>query len=921
MNRKRLSKSVLLSLATTFVGVLCVLWMAWGIPHDDTRQPRGAIVIEGIEVMEFQGHPVVRVASDGIQDYFTYEIRSPDGIVVQVPGASLGSLEGRRTVDVAPISEVRAVQKQGPTGPMAEILIILQKPVVYGVVSEYNQLFVHLEAQEGGDTTSATSVSKDVKVDDEPSAETLAKRTLCKSAGGDTGVSPQVNPFAAPSAGRLMDLLVHRQEDGTRVVLVGDGELSKFNTFTLENPKRVVLDVWDVKSGLGTDKIPVNSKELSKVRIGPKPDKVRLVFDVDEAMDVFPPYSVGKEKGKVFLCLGDLAKAGEAQLVEPSDRSLAEVSVKPTSSFMKKRDPSEESETERADTGPAFSENVASRPALVELPENTASSESPPGDEVTTDAPVASKAPEREGKGDDADVGREMSTSHAGPIQTEPQIRPEDKPYLTARASHEAVSLAQISASLKSEEEDAFKISTGMEPGKVYEGQRVNLDFQDIDIHNVFRLLAEVSNLNIIVSDKVTGKLTMRLRDVPWDQALDLVLSTQKLGTVKQGNIIRVAPLQDLVAEEAERRRMRQAKINERIEAQKKLEVAEIQRQKRERELMPFETVPILLNYTNAKAVEKQINGFLTKKPKRGTVVVDDRTNMITITDYPERIAFIKEYIERVDRPTPQVLIEARIVKASKEFDRELGIQWGGQYAETDVEGGTWAYGISGGLGGVRPSTWSSGDFTEGTGGDFFPLSTWAVNLPAALLGGSTPAIGFQVGRLIGDLVNLDLRLSAAELEGLSKTISRPKIMTLDNVEATIKQGFEIPYTQVNPEGQVSVVWKKAELKVTVTPLVSPDGRVHLKLEVTDDFPDPTILSSEGEPSIRTRQATTEVLVRNGETVVIGGILEETRASSERGVPWMRDVPLLGWLFETKFKRSDQTELLIFVTPFIVEEA
>jgi type IV pilus assembly protein PilQ len=461
-----------------------------------------------------------------------------------------------------------------------------------------------------------------------------------------------------------------------------------------------------------------------------------------------------------------------------------------------------------------------------------------------------------------------------------------------------------------------------MEPGKVYVGQRISLDFQDIEIDNVFRLLAEVSDLNIIVSDKVKGKVTMRLKDVPWDQALDLIISTHKLGMVKQGNVIRIAPLADLIKEEKERRRLREEKIKERLEAQKRLEEAEIERRERERKLRPFETVPIILNYTKAKDLEKQIKGFLTREPdinKVGSVIVDERTNTITITDYPEKIEFIKHYIKQVDTPTPQVLIEARIVKASKNFAREIGIQWGGQFAEFDRTG-EWAWGISSGPGDASPSTWRSGAFTGNTGFDFNPFSSWMVNLPATLLGAGTPGIGFQIGRLVGDLINLDLRLSAAEAEGLTKIVSRPKIMTLDNVEATIRQGFEIPYTQVNPEGNVSVVWKKAELKTTVTPLISPDGRVHLKLEVTDDYPDEAIKSSEGEPAIRTRQAYTEVLVKNGETVVIGGILEETQEYSEEGVPGLRDIPILNWLFKKKKRKRDQTELLIFVTPFIVEE-
>jgi type IV pilus assembly protein PilQ len=761
---------------------------------------------------------------------------------------------------------------------------------------------------------------------------------LCGAArAGDDGPIPGVGKIEGAKdsqVGRLLDLLISQQADGTQAILIGSGDIFDYKAFALPNPPRIVVDLSNVQQQLETLRIPVRSQELEKVRIWQHPNKVRLVFDLNPGLESFPPYRLTKSGGKLMLCMGEMAKKGEAAAQDLPDTVYRALSMQPIAEGSAAEQ--EDLIQPQADTAaPAISEQpllgrveLAAEPQdpeatpKVDLPKPVKSQElapaaapviaeeSLPPDPEIAPAPAAWEGP--------ANATESSADRWPGSAVTESPLSSKGVPY----------GRRPLQMSLFTEmEPESFQISTGMEPGKEYTGQRVDLDFQDIDIDNVFRILAEISDLNIIVSDKVKGKVTMRLKNVPWDQALDLILSTNNLGMVRQGNIIRVAPLPDLVREQQERRRLHEEKIQEKIEAQKRLEQAEIERQQRERALKPFVTEHIVLNYSKAPNLAGQIKDFLTSDPeinKQGKVVVDERTNTMTITDYPEKIEEIRRYITKIDKPTPQVLIEARIVKADKRFARDLGVQWGGQFAEYDAKG-KWAYGVSSGLGATGqplagPSTWTSGSFSDGTGRDFFPESGWMVNLPATLLGAGTPGIGFQVGRLLGDLINLDLRLSAAETDGLTKTISRPKIMTLDNVEATIKQGFEIPYTQVNPEGNVSVVWKEAELMTTVTPLISPDGRVHLKLEVTDDFPDPTIVSSEGEPAIATRQATTEVLVRNGQTVVIGGILEETQSYTEQGVPWFRDVPGLSWLFENKERSNEQTELLIFVTPFLVEE-
>ncbi len=741
---------------------------------------------------------------------------------------------------------------------------------------------------------------------------------------------------ASSQARTLLDMMATEETSGSKVSIIGDGEFSRYKVSGLREPARIVIDLFGVENYKFNPANLSPTREIERVRVARHNDKVRVVFDLNpKALPV--PYDVRREPGKLTLSLGFRDDARESTFESQEEREVrgekeqlhgeekARWDIPPSEARYARIPRSLEEAIPSTNTPPRILEPKASERKVMEISHVH---------EAEKSGNVMEKPKE------DKQELEKSNSSRREIVWVDPRIDVQKKKHGTfapneARIQPAAFSMAQVTKKPLpkapimpiEEEEEEFKISTGMEPGKIYTGQKLDLDLQDIDLDNVFRLLAEVSNLNIIVSEKVKGKVTMRLKEVPWDQALDLILSTHKLGMVQQGNVVRIAPLKDLLDEEKERKRVKQERLQAKIEAAKRLQEAEIEAQERERKLRPFVTEFITLNYTKAKDFQAQIKDILTKEPKLervGTAVVDERTNTVTITDYPEKIERIKQYKERVDKPTPQVLIEARIVKATKNFARELGVQWGAQYAEYDKHG-EWAWGVSSatGLGTdppVTPSSWQSGSFTQGTGRDFFPLSGWMVNLPATLLP-TPPGIGLQIGRLVGDLINLDLRLSAAEREGLTKIISRPKVMTLDNVEATIKQGREIPFTQVNPEGNVSVVYKEASLKTTVTPQISPDGRVRLKLDVTDDFPDRSNANPiTGNPEIVKRQGTTEVLVRDGETVVIGGVLEETRATAEDGVPWLKDLPGLNWFFERKTRRHDQTELLIFVTPFIVQQ-
>jgi type IV pilus assembly protein PilQ len=409
------------------------------------------------------------------------------------------------------------------------------------------------------------------------------------------------------------------------------------------------------------------------------------------------------------------------------------------------------------------------------------------------------------------------------------------------------------------------------ETGKVYTGQKISLDFQDADIRNVFRILNEISGKNFIIGSDVKGKVTLKLDNVPWDQVLDLVTRMNKLGVDQEGNIIRIAPLATL-------------------EAEKK--AAESARLAME-EVAPLVTEYIPINYSEATQMQAHLNEI---KTERGSVSLDDRTNMIIMTDVKEAIDRAKEVVEKLDIVTRQVLIEARIVEAETNFSRDIGIEWGFDHSTlrgADELGGP--YGFSGAV---------AGD------------NNYAVNLPPAA---ATSGIDFVFSRWPGSATSLTINasLKLAEAEGKLKIISSPKVLTMDNTEANIKQGSSIPY-QKDEDGTISTTFVDAVLSLTVTPHVTMDNRISMKINATKDSPDFSQAVA-GQPAIDKKEATTELLVNNGETIVIGGIITETKSANEARVPGLGKIPVIGYLFKNKGKRAERTELLIFVTTTIVD--
>ncbi len=428
-----------------------------------------------------------------------------------------------------------------------------------------------------------------------------------------------------------------------------------------------------------------------------------------------------------------------------------------------------------------------------------------------------------------------------------------------------------------------------------YSGRRVNIDLKDADIHNILRLLADVGHVNIVTADDVSGTVTIRMNNVPWDQALDVVLQAKGLGMVRSGNLIRVAPADKLQKE----RELR-------------LEAA-----KQEYALTPLETHLIPVSYATAEELQARAKDLLSP---RGSIAVDERTNTLIVRDIAGNLAQIEELVRSLDTQTPQVLVEARIVEATSKYLRDVGIQWGGDVSFTSATGNP--------TGIAFPSDVSAvgGNYDQNTptaGLSPFqrtiPNPNFAVNLPAATGTGSGGALGLNFGS-IDNTIHLATRLSAAESNGLVRIVSAPRVLTLNNREARINQGTLIPFAQISAQG-VQTTFQEAKLQLLVRPHVTAEGSVAMHVKINRDEPDFTQTSARGDPTILKREAETDLLVMDGHTAVIGGIFTRNTGRNLDQVPFFGDIPVLGVLFQRRRASDARNELVIFLTPRIVNRA
>ncbi len=627
-------------------------------------------------------------------------------------------------------------------------------------------------------------------------------------------VESEVKVTDEPLLNMVRDLRFQNSDDKNTIIITADNEINA-ETFIVEGDK-LVVDVKDAKHSIKPSEKVVDSNLISKIRIGLHPapsNKVRFVADLKKTIK----FDVNKQGKEITINL--YPKEAKRQ---PAVQLASLVPVPVSESI---------SNDINTDSSP--------EPAIPSTLEST----SPP---VPTPTPGPTLTP---------------APVPGVPANTNQKV---DSPPPTETRS---VSTKDKNASTNSQ---TTNTDAERKNGN-YEGKKVSLDFQDADVVNVLRLLAEVSKLNMIIGDNVKGKITIKMLEVPWDQALNIILKMKGLGKIYENNVVRIDTLANIAIQQEEEARAKDAMIKA--------------------EDLSTRIIPV--NYARAKEVADSIKKSLST---RGDITVDDRTNTLIVKDVSAKHEEIEKLLKTLDKPTPQVLIEARIVQADTNFARDLGVQWGGDYTST-------------------PGDYNMKLITGPEGACCTPSTNFAVNLPASGIAGTKGSVGFTIGKTVGDAFNLDLRLSAGETKGLTKILSAPKIATLDNKEAIIQQGESIPYKTYSQEG-TKTEFIDATLTLKVTPKVTPDGHISMNIKITKNRQGSIVV--EGTPSINKKEATTEVLVRDGETTVIGGIYELSDTDNLSVVPWMHQVPILGWLFKNTSKSNIKSELLIFITPKII---
>ncbi|MFT3734682.1 MAG: type IV pilus secretin PilQ [Rhodocyclaceae bacterium] len=451
----------------------------------------------------------------------------------------------------------------------------------------------------------------------------------------------------------------------------------------------------------------------------------------------------------------------------------------------------------------------------------------------------------------------------------------------------------QFVIEVKSVKEDPSKLVQGSRTQK-YAGEKLSLNFQNIDVRSVLQVIADFTNFNIITSDAVSGTLTLRLKDIPWDQALEIILQAKGLDMRKNGSVIWIAPRDELAA-------------REKLELDSKVQIADLE---------PLRTETFQVNYHSAKSI---FDGILKDKEKtilskRGVVVMDERSNKLIISDVPARLDDVRRMLTEIDVPVKQVLIEAQIVEASDSFARNLGARLG-------------FLGLLGNTYNSRPKV-TVGAGIEGTGyqaGLSEDKAKWNtsnaqnVNLAAPNINGRSPGVLSTILYNAAGSRFISLELSALEADGRGKVVSRPRVMTSDQNEAIIEQGIELPYLTASSSGATTISYRKAVLSLKVRPHVTPDGRISMTIDVNKDSVNSQVSLSYGL-AIDTKHVSTQVLVDNGGTVVLGGIYQQTTTNNTTKIPLLGDVPVLGYLFRENEKADTKTELMIFVTPRIMAD-
>ena len=855
------------------------------------------------------------------------EEQDPARIVVELPAGVAASAEGATPVWDGMLEEI-TVSRDEADATRTRVVIGLATAASWEMQPGADGIVVRV--QRSGEMAAAEAPASDAPADPWAASTPTAEAALpqAKRATQLTGVSAKV------------------EGEGVVVDFAADGRIEGAKSFMLDSPPRLVVDLPEMKSAVPQSRVAVDHAVVKAVRVGQHQGKVRVVVDGAEGAKGFAEKSA-PHPGGLWLALagaelpamaeampvvaeadpaaGDPAAAtapeapapaapeaaptasGKAQMVHgvqldsadghdrvvivtdaPADYGLTEVDDKTLMVQVRGAHIQPDAAVRLTPEQPG----VVSMVAAFEQPELA----TPEVRVVVERVPGAKPVVTQHGTMLMLEFANEGAAAEPVPVMASTGV-PMEQPAAAETASTDEAPVSNASAKAMKQakqpgpaaiDPDGHGIEVlaegGLLEGKVYTGRRISLDFKDVEIDDVLRLIAEVSDLNIIAGDEVQGQVTIRLVDVPWDQALDVILLTKGLGFIRVGNVLRIAPGEVLKSEEEARLQEKRAK--------EKLEDLVVK-------LQP-------VNYANVKEVAKMVKRLLTS---RGSVDIDIRTNTVILKDIPNVIDEATALIKAIDTQTPQVMIEAKIVEANLDYLREVGSRWGV---------------------GVQPfeDAFDTGSpLKEDVGSDGFKLqpvqdilgnaiapNNIAVSNPITELATGVVNVG---AFLLDDRFNLDLELEAAESEGEGKVISSPRVVTLDNRKASIEQGVSIPF-QTFENGDAKLEFIDAVLRLDVTPHITQDKSIIMKIEVQRNAPDDSVPTPTGSPAIAKNEAETETLVRDGQTLVIGGIYVVRSAERQTRVPYFHKIPIIGNAFKNNENREVRQELLVFVTPRVV---
>ncbi|MDP9992429.1 type IV pilus assembly protein PilQ [Variovorax boronicumulans] len=650
--------------------------------------------------------------------------------------------------------------------------------------------------------------------------------------------------------------------------------------FAVQTPARIALDFPGVTNAIGRSAIEVNQGNLRSVNVVQAGERSRVVLNLKQAT-AYKTEIQGKSLLVILEPVAGTALAASSATVFAENRNRDTLPLR--------------------DVDFRLGADSTGR-VIVDLPNNQVGVDvKQQGKNLVVEF---TKSTLPEGLRRRLDVG-----DFGTPVQLITSQQSGDRVRMTIEAKgdweHSAYqSENQFVVEVRARKVDPTKLTQGVG----YNGEKLSLNFQNIEIRSLLQVIADFTNFNIVTSDSVTGALTLRLKDVPWDQALDIIMQAKNLGMRKNGSVLWIAPKDEINAKE-------------KLEFEAKAAIENLE---------PLRTQSFQLNYTKAIAIAQGLmgtgasaggsggggsSGTTTRiLSPRGSVIAESRTNQLFVSDIPSRLAQVTELIQKLDIPVRQVLIEARIVEASDTFGKSLGVRLGGGIAGERIasSAGNRAFGTVG----VMPVTG-----TGSTGGT--PTTTWTnsnfINLPAGDAGQAGTAAGTFAISLFNSSFSrmLNLEISALEADGKGKLVSSPRVITADQTKALIEQGEEIPYQQATSSGATSISFRKAVLKLEVTPQITPEGNIILTLDVSKDARG---VNTPSGPAINTKHVQTEVLVENGGTVVIGGIFELTETNDESRVPVLGEIPYMGALFRKRERIANKTEMLVFITPKMITD-